>query len=292
MILNMSDKDIVYNTHNSKGNQLKWKVDNNWYKADYLGYESLSECICSKLLEYTNISDFVKYDLQKINYKGQNFNGCVSENFLEEDYQIVTLDKLFLIYYNIDISEECAKYYEVEDKIKFVVDKVIEATGLEKFGQYLTLLLEIDFLFLNEDRHFNNIAVLQNINDESFDYCPIFDNGAALFSDTLLDYPLDLSLEECFQKIEAKPFSRNFEEQVDAAEHLYKTQLKYNFTMTNVKSIIFGLKDEQLYSDKIYERIILSLREQLKINSYYQCSNYMNLPKLDFQENLQNNIEK
>lgn len=28
--------------HTSKGDQRKWKIDDIWYKADYMGYESLS----------------------------------------------------------------------------------------------------------------------------------------------------------------------------------------------------------------------------------------------------------
>ena len=29
----------------SKGNQLKWLVRNNWYKADHMGYEGLFRCV-------------------------------------------------------------------------------------------------------------------------------------------------------------------------------------------------------------------------------------------------------
>ena len=29
--------------HTSKGDQLKWKIDDRWYKADYMGYEGLSK---------------------------------------------------------------------------------------------------------------------------------------------------------------------------------------------------------------------------------------------------------
>lgn len=28
--------------HTSKGDQLKWKIGNIWYKSDYMGYEGLS----------------------------------------------------------------------------------------------------------------------------------------------------------------------------------------------------------------------------------------------------------
>jgi len=35
----------------SKGNQLKWKDGEFWYKADYTGYEGLSEYVISHLLQ-------------------------------------------------------------------------------------------------------------------------------------------------------------------------------------------------------------------------------------------------
>ena len=37
--------------HTSKGDQRKWKVDGIWYKADYMGYESLAEVLVSHFLE-------------------------------------------------------------------------------------------------------------------------------------------------------------------------------------------------------------------------------------------------
>ena len=33
--------------HTSKGNQLKWKLGDQWYKADHMGYEGLSEVLVS-----------------------------------------------------------------------------------------------------------------------------------------------------------------------------------------------------------------------------------------------------
>ena len=35
--------------HSSKGNQLKWENEDTWYKADYMGYEGLSEYVISRL---------------------------------------------------------------------------------------------------------------------------------------------------------------------------------------------------------------------------------------------------
>ena len=40
--------------HTSKGNQLKWKCDGYWYKADHMGYEGLAETIVSAMPEKSN----------------------------------------------------------------------------------------------------------------------------------------------------------------------------------------------------------------------------------------------
>ena len=41
--------------HTSKGDQLKWKIDDRWYKADYMGYEGLVEYVVSRLLEKSSL---------------------------------------------------------------------------------------------------------------------------------------------------------------------------------------------------------------------------------------------
>ena len=61
--------------HTSKGNQLKWKLDNQWYKADHMGYEGLSEVLVSRLLHKAELKyPFVEYHLVEIAYKGQIFS--------------------------------------------------------------------------------------------------------------------------------------------------------------------------------------------------------------------------
>ena len=51
---------------------------------------------------------------------------------------------------------------EVEDRLKFLTDQVERITGLQEFGVYLNKLFTIDAIFLNEDRHMHNIAVMMN----------------------------------------------------------------------------------------------------------------------------------
>ena len=51
----------------------------------------------SKLLSLSNLSpnEFVNYELEEIKYKNKVYNGVKSLNFLEENWQIITLERLF-----------------------------------------------------------------------------------------------------------------------------------------------------------------------------------------------------
>ena len=86
---------------------------------------------------------------------------------------------------------------------------------MKLFPQYLTLIFEIDALFLNDDRHLNNIAILEQ--DGRYDYCPIFDNGAGLLSNTQL-YRMDIEPKALMRDIYARPFNTTFNRQRNTAE--------------------------------------------------------------------------
>ena len=53
--------------HSSKGNQLKWNPANTetWYKADYIGYEGLTEYMVSHLLMHSTLSTTFSYTSRK-----------------------------------------------------------------------------------------------------------------------------------------------------------------------------------------------------------------------------------
>ncbi len=164
---------------------MKWCDGAFWYKADYSGYEGLTEYVVSHLLQKTSLSDneFVLYDIEEIRYKAQVFKGCRSDNFLEKDWQLITLERLFHSFMGESLNKCIYRIIEYEDRLKFIVEQAERITGLKNFGEYMSKLLTIDSFFMNEDRHTHNIAVLMNSMGE-YAYCPIFDNGAALLSDT------------------------------------------------------------------------------------------------------------
>ena len=70
--------------HTSKGDQPKWKQAGNWYKADHMGYEALSEIIVSRLLAWSDADDFVSYQPVRIHYNGKVVSGCSSRDFMRK----------------------------------------------------------------------------------------------------------------------------------------------------------------------------------------------------------------
>ncbi len=247
----------------SKGNQLKWKKDDKWYKADYTGYEGLSEYVVSHLLGFSNLStkEYINYDGEEIIYEYSKYNGCVSEDFLDEGWQLITLERLFYNTYNESLTKSLYKIADTEKRLKFLVEQIERITGLEAFGEYISKLVTMDAMFLNEDRHLHNIAVLTNLKGE-FEYCPIFDNGAALMSDTTMDYPLNVEIERLVGKVKSKTFCDSFDEQLDVAERLYGQHIKFNFSKKNVENL---LKEEKYYDkdikDRVKEIIYLQMRK-------------------------------
>ena len=253
--------------HTSKGNQLKWKLQNQWYKADHMGYEGLAEVLVSQLLRKSELKyPFVEYHPAKILYKGQELPGCCSENFLRENQKLIPLEKLYRQNTGRSLALDLVQFEEVTDRIRYTVEQVEKYTQLTDFGAYLTAMLELDGFFLNEDRHTNNIAVLYDTETDRYELSPIFDQGLALLADTSCDFALERPLEECMRSVEAKPFHASFERQVDAAEELYGVQLHFYFGANEVKEALYQF--ENIYPEEAVRRVERLLREQMRRYAY------------------------
>lgn len=88
-----------------------------------------------------------------------------------------------------------------------------------------------------------------------------------MFSDTKSDYPLEMCLEECFQKIQAKPFSRCFDEQLDACEILYGGfRFHAFFTMKDVELLLEEFRG--LYEERILIRVLETMGQQMRKYAY------------------------
>lgn len=253
--------------HTSKGDQRKWEIDGIWYKADYMGYEGLSELLVSSLLQKSTMKyPFVTYELARIEYNGSFMNACVSRDFRKDGQILIPLEKLFRQYTGESLAVKLAEFTDVKDRIEFLVQKIEEITQIKEFGKYITAMLEIDAFFLNEDRHTNNIAVLYDEKTGRYSKSLFFDQGLCLLADTTQDYALDMELEQCMKKIQAKPFSVDFDAQLEAAEELYGIQQHFHFEIQDVKKILQNAAE--FYPENVCRRVESLLRMQMRKYAY------------------------
>lgn len=257
--------------HSSKGNQMKWFWEGFWYKADGLGYESLSEVVCSRILLHSSIPGITLYEPVSIQYEGKRYRGCRSGNFKKPEEVLIPIERLYRSYTGGSLAEDIMKITEISARIRFAAEFVTRATGLERFGAYLTAMLEMDAFFLNEDRHTNNIAVLYNEKDKTYRLCPYFDMGMSLCADTHGDYPPDKDFLRCMERVKAKPFSRDFDEQMDAANELYGRHLRFDITSKQMVQIAEELKDDG-YEEYEISRVVGIIRQQVrKYQNFQSC---------------------
>ncbi len=250
----------------SKGNQLKWQKDDFWYKADYCGYEGLAEYVTSELLRQSSLpaQSFVSYDTVSIRYRQTGFHGCASRNFLNPGDQLITLERLFMNAYHQSLSQAVFQIRDHRERLRFLVDRIISLTGLDSFGAYISTLMAIDALVLNEDRHMHNIAVILE-RDGHYRLSPIFDHGASLLSDTTVDYPLTMNVYEAIDSVQAKTISTDFEEQLMIAEDLYGEQIHFSFTENSLHEI---LDKESFYPDELKQRVFQVVMDRRRKYAY------------------------
>lgn len=236
--------------HSSKGNQMKWFQDGYWYKADQFGYESLAETVTSHLLKTSSIKNATMYEPVNIIYKGKAYRGCRSKNFRLEEEVLVPLERLFRSHTSIGLAKQLARISSVKERILYTEEIVCNITGLENFGAYMAMLLEMDAFFLNEDRHTNNISILYNKETDRYRLCPFYDMGLSLFADVKIDFPLEKDYFACKEQIIAKPFSRDFDEQMDAANALFGSYLKFDIPVSKVADVMKGLRENYMLTEE------------------------------------------
>ena len=256
----------------SKGNQEKWydQVSDLWYKLDQFGYEALAETVISTVLEQSNIQTdtpftFVRYHMERLRVHGRERTGCSSKNFLQPDQALITINRLLSSYLGKPLREKLVHLPSDKKRIAYLAEATAELTGLELFPQYLTLLFEVDALFCNDDRHLNNIAVIEQ--NGKFDYCPIFDNGAGLLSNTQLSQ-MDILPPALISALQARPFNTTFTRQMNTARSLYGTQLVMpKLTTSDIREVLgpvlnyYPQRDRGIMTDRVETCILIRQRK-------------------------------
>lgn len=227
-----------------KGNQIKLTVNGIQYKIDCMGYEGLSEYLCSELFVYTNIESFVHYEMTEMTLNGEHFNGCMSKDFLHEGEEIITADKLFKMYSGMSVQEFLESKDSLEERIVSFVNEVERITGIKDYGKELTKVLEWDTFVLNDDRHFNNLAFIYNSDSKEFSPCDLFDNSGAFLSNRKSCHLLEKNIHELMADVKAK---------VNVCEALYGVQLMVHPNICISKEVEQKIRNQ--YGDKIADRV-------------------------------------
>lgn len=214
-------------TSSSAGNQIK-KFDNGrYYKFDTIGYEGLAEIVASRLAKQTTLTEYGITEYYPFQQNGKR--GCFSYSFNAGDAREVSLYRILISKYNTDLKGVYSVYEQTYDTLVLSFFDFIRELMIELYAYdilpWMTQLLKFDWLILNEDRHFRNIAFL--VGDKNvLRPAPLFDNGAAFLSDCLC-YPLSSNISTFLNDIKAKPFSSSFETQVRMIEKYAAPKLQF-----------------------------------------------------------------
>lgn len=199
----------------SKGDQLKWRIDNIWGKANKFGYEGLAEWAAFEVIKRSNIPSHLVVPYSQcrlIENDNSEYLGCYSKDFLLSGESIITLHRL-LESYGVKF-DDVLRDQSTRDSVLFIVEFLRKTIGLDTL-EYFSIMLPLDAFLLNEDRHLNNIAFIHG--PTGYRLCPFFDHGLSLLSDTK-DYPFGMPIDVALRNVKAKPFSSDFSKQARALE--------------------------------------------------------------------------
>ena len=181
---------------------MKYFSDGYWYKTNNEGEEDIVEYLASKLLSFTDMSkdEYVVYERGLVNGK----RACRSKTFITPEETFVTLDRMHVNITGQRLHEAIRLMKGIEESAKYVLDFFKSVIGLD-LSPYFSRVFTVDYITLNEDRHFHNLGVIMSV-DGKYRPAPIFDNGKSMLNaNPSINYRLEI--EENVKRVTARPFS-------------------------------------------------------------------------------------
>lgn len=153
------------------------------------GHESANEVIVSRFLDMLSIPH-LHYDgaYSRIILGGKEHLAyvCWSDSFRNPGESKIALDTYFALH-----NEE---YASVEDMLR-----------TDGYSKYLDVMLLVDFLIINRDRHGANLEVLSSSSSDKVRLSPLFDNGFSLVA-PLQNHIESIELFDAMRDVEANNF--------------------------------------------------------------------------------------
>lgn len=159
--------------------------------------EPFNEHMASKIFELLNVVPYVDY---KIVRDGDRYlSSCA--NFINSDTELVTAANMMLT-----LSPVTTKH---DNKYELLL-KCCEQFNIPRVKETFDVMLAVDYLICNSDRHYGNFGFIRDVNTLQFiGVAPIYDNGTSLWNK-------DAQVGKIF---EAKAFCNNHEENIKLITH-------------------------------------------------------------------------
>ena len=108
--------------------------------------------------------------------------------------------------YGKNLADDILQFDTIEERVQYVIRFVKDCCDLD-ISSYLGKVFALDSIVLNEDRHFNNLALIST--DNGFTTAPLFDHGISLLTANI-SISSRLPIEENVKRVVARPFSGSF----------------------------------------------------------------------------------
>lgn len=225
---------VKYNA-TSKGSQPKAYNNGYIYKKNFVGDEAECEYLISQFLKSSGIKKFIEYE--KVDDET-----CRSRDFTQDGYQFVTFWRCIeMVGQNPDkvtrgMRGKSAQYvhdYIVEVFVKLGVNR-------KRVKGQLAKMFELDWIVLNEDRHWNNFGLMVHLPTGKKDVLVFFDMGYSLLTTTKdTTAPMTIQMRE----VKARTISSSFSKQIKATEG-------YHFKVS--RKFLKFLEERDTYEAKVF----------------------------------------
>lgn len=174
-----ADKDFFMSPDSTSNGMLpkKWLRDERnhklyLYKAGSGPFEQepFNELIASKIYEALGFSNYVKYTI--IHDNDRYFSVC--ENFINENIELVTAANMRLTKSPLTVK--------ADNEYDFLLT-CCKAYDIPQVKESLDVMLAVDYIICNSDRHYGNFGFIRNIETMQFTgTAPVYDNGTSLWN--------------------------------------------------------------------------------------------------------------
>ena len=207
--------------------------------------EIANEVLASRICERLGIP-YINYEI--IELDGRKY--CVCEDFITGDTELVTA---------WHIKKLIKKDNNTSDYDSFVAKA--EELGIKDARRRTDMMIVLDFIIVNTDRHYNNFGLVRNADTlEWLAVAPIYDSGTSMWCRV---QPSEMDARD--QRIESKPFRSKHINQIKLIKDLSWLDIGALDGIENEYAEMLTAADSDLSLEIRYRRLCNQLRRRIEL---------------------------